>query len=133
MALVSELSIITNIEPPVLVRAFGEYLFIPLFNSNPTDLSHITNLKDFLLCIDGVIHKEVKRVYPKAYLPTFEYSETDNGDLLMFYQSKRKLCHLSVGLITGAAKHFEQKISIEHPVCMHNGADKCELVISFEE
>ncbi len=133
MAFVSALSTITKIEASLLVRGFGEYLFIHLFNSSPANLSQMNNLQDFLLCIDSVIHKEVKRVYPKAYLPTFECTEADNGDLVMFYQSKRKLCYLSEGLITGAAKHFDQVITIEHPECMHHGAGKCKLVISFEE
>ena len=62
LAYVSELSIITKIDAPTLVRTFGEYLFILLYNSSPANVSHIDNLKDFLTCIDGVIHKEVKRV-----------------------------------------------------------------------
>ena len=133
LAYVSELSIITKIDAPTLVRTFGEYLFILLYNSSPVNVSHIDNLKDFLTCIDGVIHKEVKRVYPDAYLPSFKYDETPDGDLIMFYKSKRKLCHLSEGLIAGAANHFKQSISIKHPECMHDGAEKCKLVISFED
>jgi predicted hydrocarbon binding protein len=133
LAYVSELSIITKVDVPTLVKTFGEYLFIHLFNSSPANVSHIDNLKDFLTCIDGVIHKEVKRVHPNAYLPSFKYDETPDGDLIMFYKSKRKLCHLSEGLITGAAHHFEQSISIKHPECMHDGAEKCKLVISFED
>jgi predicted hydrocarbon binding protein len=133
LAYVSELSTITKVDVPTLVRTFGEYLFIHLYNSSPAKVSHIDNLKDFLICIDGVIHKEVKRVYPEAYLPSFKYDETPDGDLIMFYHSKRKLCHLSEGLITGAAKHFKQSISIVHPECMHDGAEKCKLVISFED
>ena len=133
LAYVSELSSITKVNVPTLVRTFGEYLFIHLFNSSPIQVSHIDNLKDFLTCIDAVIHKEVKRVYPDAYLPSFKYDETPDGDLIMFYKSKRKLCHLSEGLITGAANHFKQSISIKHPECMHDGAEKCKLVISFED
>ena len=133
LAYVGELSTITQVDAPTLVRTFGEYLFIHLFNSSPAKVSHIDNLKDFLTCIDGVIHKEVKRVYPDAYLPSFKYDETPEGDLVMFYKSKRKLCHLSEGLITGAANHFKQSISIEHPECMHDGAEKCKLVISFKD
>ncbi len=133
LAYVSELSTITQVDVPTLIRGFGEYLFIHLLNSSPAKILHVDNLKDFLTCIDGVIHKEIKRVYPDAYLPSFKYDETPEGDLIMFYKSKRKLCHLSEGLITGAAHHFEQSISIGHPECMHNGADKCKLVISFKE
>lgn len=133
MALVTALSEKTNIDVPTLVKSFGEYLFSNLYQSSPANISHIDNLKDFLLAIDQVIHKEVKRVYPNAYLPSFEYSEADNGNLIMFYRSKRKLCHLSEGLIASAAKHFKQKITIKHPECMHHGADKCQLIIVFEQ
>lgn len=133
MSLVVALSEKTKIDVATLVRDFGSYLFRSLYNSCPADITHIDNLKDFLLCIDSVIHKEVKRVYPKAYLPSFDYSETPEGNLVMLYHSKRKLCHLSEGLILSAAAHFQQKITIEQPECMHNGHEKCKLVISFEE
>lgn len=132
MSLVSALSEKTKIDVPTLVRTFGEYLFIHLYKSCPTDITYIDNLKEFLLAIDSVIHKEVKRVHPNAYLPSFEYSETPEGDLVMFYQSKRQLCHLSEGLIYSAATHFGQKIAIVQPECMHNGDAKCKLIISFE-
>lgn len=132
MSLVATLSEMTNIEVNILVKTFGEYLFIHLYNNSPTSLSHIDNLKDFLISIDSVIHKEVQRVHPKAYLPTFEYDEQTNGDLIMYYQSKRKLCHLSEGLIYSAATFFKEKIIIKHPQCMHKGAEKCKLIISFE-
>ena len=133
MSLVTALSEMTKVDIPTLVKSFGEYLFIHLYNSSPAKISHIDNLKDFLFAIDNVIHKEVKRVYPKTYLPSFDYSEEENGDLIMFYQSKRKLCHLSEGLISSAAEHFNEKITIMHPQCMHEGAEKCKLIISFEK
>jgi len=133
MALVAALSAKTKIDAASLVRSFGSYLFIHLYNSSPTNLSHIDNLKDFLRIIDSVIHKEVKRVYPQAYLPSFDYSETADGNLIMYYQSKRKLCHLSEGLILSAASHFNEEVEITQPDCMHNGAEKCKLVISFKD
>ncbi|MFT5760341.1 MAG: putative hydrocarbon binding protein [Alteromonadaceae bacterium] len=133
MALVAELSEITKIDPPNLVRTFGEYLFSHLYNNSSADLSHIDNLKDFLIYIDSVIHKEVKRVYPQAYLPTFDCSDSSDGDFVMLYHSKRKLCYLSEGLILSASKHFKQPITISHPECMHDGAEKCKLIISFKD
>jgi predicted hydrocarbon binding protein len=75
----------------------------------------------------------VKRLNPQAYLPKFEYETGKNNELIMFYTSKRKLCHASVGLIKGAAEHFKQEIQISHPECMHNAAKRCKLVIDFKE
>jgi len=115
-----------------LLDAFGEHMFEKLYQNSPTDLSSINSLKDFLLAIDTVIHSEVKRVYPHAYLPTFKYPSPDANELEMHYSSKRKLCFVATGLIRGAAKKFSEKIQIDHPVCMHDGADHCELIIQFQ-
>jgi len=115
-----------------LLNDFGEYMFEDLYQNSPADLSSLTNLKDFLLAIDSVIHSEVKRVHPTAYLPSFEYHENQNGDLRLNYFSKRKLCFVATGLIRGAAKKFSEKINISHPVCMHEGDVHCELIIHFE-
>lgn len=122
----------TGLAAEKLIEAFGIYLFDKLYASNPADVSDIDNLRDFLLAIDQVIHVEVKRLHPNAYLPKFEYEEGENDDLIMYYSSKRKLCHASIGLIHGASKQFGENISIEHPECMHSGAERCKLVVKFK-
>jgi predicted hydrocarbon binding protein len=130
--MVQALSTKTGIATEELIEQFGRYLFNILYDTSPVDISKIDNLKAFLLAIDNLIHVEVKRLHPKAYLPTFEYEELDDSTLIMYYSSKRKLCHASIGLIFGAAEKFNEKISIEQPECMHEGADRCKLVISFQ-
>lgn len=121
----------SGIEVPDLLDAFGQYLFAILYENSPVDLKHITSLKDYLLMIDGVIHKEVQRLHPNAYLPKFDYDASDDSKLIMYYSSKTKLCHASVGLIKGAADQFKEEITIDHPECMHEGAERCKLVINF--
>jgi hypothetical protein len=132
IAMVKLLSEKSGIAINDLLNAFGEYMFDTLYENSPADLSSLTNLKDFLLAIDSVIHSEVKRVHPSAYLPSFKYHDSKNGDLILEYSSKRKLCYVATGLIRGAAAKFSEKITISHPVCMHNGADHCEIIIHFE-
>ncbi|PKG85818.1 guanylate cyclase [Colwellia sp. 75C3] len=130
--MVQALSVKTGIDAETLVEKFGRYLFKKLYDTSPVDISKIDNLKSFLLAIDGLIHVEVQRLHPKAYLPTFEYETVDENTLIMYYSSKRKLCHASVGLIYGAAEQFNEIITIEHPECIHQGATRCKLVINFK-
>jgi predicted hydrocarbon binding protein len=130
--MVGVLSTKTGIAIEQLIEQFGCYLFNILYDTSPVDISKIDNLKAFLLAIDNLIHVEVKRLHPKAYLPTFEYEEVGDNTLIMYYSSKRKLCHASIGLIYGAAEKFNEKISIEQPECMHEGAERCKLVINFQ-
>ncbi|WP_281558878.1 heme NO-binding domain-containing protein [Thalassomonas sp. RHCl1] len=122
-----------NIPLEKVVENFGRYLFKKLYDTSPVDVSKLDNLKDFLLAIDQVIHAEVKRLHPNAYLPKFEYEQNTPNTLTMYYSSKRKLCHASVGLILGAAKQFNEAIEITHPECMHRGASRCKLIIHFKD
>ncbi|MFG0604969.1 heme NO-binding domain-containing protein [Vibrio mimicus] len=130
LSMVAYLSEKAQIPVPDLVRAYGEYLFTHLFNSLPENYPHKSDLKTFLLSVDKVIHKEVKRLYPGAYLPQFENKVTENT-LTMNYYSKRKLCAAAEGLILGAAKRFNQPVKVSQPTCMHCGAEHCEIVVEF--
>ena len=123
----------TGIEVEKLIQAFGQYLFSTLWETCPADVSNIKTLREFLLSIHSVIHAEVQRLHPNAYLPMFEYEDGEDNDLIMYYSSKRKLCHASVGLIYGAAEQYDEEIIISHPECMHTGTDRCKLVIKFKE
>ena len=131
--MVAALSTKTNIPAGDLVKAFGNYLFEALYRSSPADISRINDLKTFLLSIDGVIHKEVKRLYPQAYLPSFSYNDPGGNTLEIFYQSDRQLCELAEGLIIGAAEHFSQPITLTHPECLHHGDKHCKIIVHFEE
>ena len=93
----------------------------------------MSSLKNFLMDIENVIHKDVKRLYPETYLPVIDFEDTgDEHSLVLLYRSKRKLCALAEGLILGASDHFNVKTTINHPVCMHKGSDHCRLELTFE-
>lgn len=132
MGMVTELSRVSGFAADFLLVEFGKFMFSRLYNNSPADVSKILTLRDFLLAIDGVIHAEVRRVHKDAYLPVFEYADGDNGELIMYYHSKRMLCTVAQGLILGASKQFNEPIEFGHPSCMHHGAEKCCFVINFK-
>ena len=131
MAIVKAASENIGIPPNKLVRQFGNFLFLHLYNSSPVSSESDLSLKEFLLKVDSAIHKEVKRINPDVYLPTFEYRSNDTNQLTIFYQSKRKLCELCHGLLEASADHFDEKISIAHDECMHRGEPRCRFDIIF--
>ena len=114
-----------------LVRALGRYM-TPRFAENyGVFFEGHNSLKEFLLTVDGVIHVEVRKLYPEAGLPEFTYDNGQPDKLTMLYKSQRKLCALAEGLIEGSAEHFNENCSINHEVCMHKGSDHCALELSF--
>ncbi len=131
MALVTELSAKTKIPASDLVRAFGKFMFPNLASKYPIFLQGQPTLKDFLKTVHDVIHVEVRKLFPEASLPVIEYEDPSPKALVILYRSPRKMCHLSEGLIEGAAEHFNTSVTINHPLCMHNGASHCRLELAF--
>ncbi len=130
-ALAAEICKVLNLDLATVVGIFGEYLFDQLDARHPVFVQQSSDLRSFLLSVDTVIHGEVLKLYQNPNLPRFSYR--DEGDtLVMNYTSERKLCILAEGLIRGAAKRFNANVDITHPVCMHDGAEHCQLNVRFK-
>ncbi len=130
---VMELSKLKNIEPPQLIEAFGVYFFPVLATKYPVFFPEGITFKEFMKSVDKIIHVEVNKLYPDAILPSMSYEDPSPNELIIIYRSPRKLCALAVGLTKGAANHFNVPITIQHPICMHKGADHCRLEVAIEQ
>lgn len=87
--------------------------------------------RSFVLTLNDIIHPEVRKLYPGADVPEFDFDS--RGELLvMGYRSPRKLCSFAEGLLLGAADHFGERLTIEQPTCMKRGDDQCVLEIAFK-
>lgn len=131
-SLITVLSNLVDVEPLQLVEAFGIYMFPVLAKKHSNFLQKGLSLKDFLKSIDRVIHVEVRKLHADASLPSITYEDPAPNQLVMLYRSPRKLCALAIGLIKGAAIHFKNKVTIQQPCCMHQGADHCRLEVHIE-
>ena len=120
-----------GISLPEALRAFGGYAFPKLIEKYPVFMEGISHPKDFLKSVDGVIHVEVRKLFPEAVTPSFEYEEPAPDRLKMRYRSKRKMCPLIDGFLDGVEKHFGMSIEREHTTCMHQGADFCDYELRF--
>ena len=114
-----------------VTRVFGRFLFDELNSKYPIFTQLTQDLIPFLKSIESVIHKEVRKLYDNASLPSISYKDEHENGITMVYSSPRKLCFLSEGLIFGAADHFKRKIELTHETCMHKGDEHCELVIKL--
>ncbi|MBI3071262.1 MAG: heme NO-binding domain-containing protein [Deltaproteobacteria bacterium] len=86
----------------------------------------------FMLTINDAIHADVRKIYPDADLPTFDFLESTPNRVVLAYRSARRLCALAEGFIAGAASHFGEDATIVHPTCMLRGDDRCVLECTFE-
>ncbi len=117
--------------PQEVLRWFGRAAMPLLAHRYPQYFRGPAPTRTFLLSVNSIIHPEVRKVYPGAVVPTFEFRDADDGSLLMGYQSPRQLCALAQGFVEGAAAHFRESITFTHLKCMHKGDESCLCHIRF--
>jgi len=116
VALLTNLSQKTEMDPQALLKAFGGYLFDTFLKQYPQFFEAHDHAFKFLESIDNHIHVEVQKLYPEATLPKFVTETTTDGDLVMTYTSERKMASLALGLIEKSTAHYghESEIAMDH-------------------
>lgn len=110
--LVTALSNATGLNTSQLVFMFGEQLFQRFSVSYPVLFGQGSNAFEFLSGVDGVIHVEVRKLYPDAELPKLECERLSANELVVRYSSPRGFADLAEGLIAGCVKHFGEPIAV---------------------
>lgn len=116
-----------------VIRWFGEQAIHSLAVRYPEFFRRAQNAREFLLSVNGIIHPEVRKVYPDADVPTFDFQDAPDGGVLMGYRSKRRLCALAQGFIEGSAKEFGETAQVEHFKCMLRGDEQCLCHVKFSK
>jgi hypothetical protein len=120
--LVGALSRRTGTSAPVLIRAFGEYLFERFHHHHGEFFDGISDSLDFLERIEDVIHVQVRKLYPNAELPRFEIERPDKDHLSMVYRSDRHMGDLAEGLIRQCIAHYGTPVAVERYALDDTGA-----------
>lgn len=115
------------------LRAFGTFCFPKLATKYPTFLEGHSTAKSFLQSVETVIHVEVRKLYPKAVTPRFDYVDTGEDQLTIRYRSDRKFCHFMEGMLEAVGTHFKETVHHKQTACLHEGADHCEFELRFEK
>jgi hypothetical protein len=117
------------------LKWFGQRAMPHLADRYPEFFKPHTGMRSFLMSLNDVIHAEVRKLYPGADVPVFEFETpagaTTNDTLIMRYRSKRKLCQLAEGFIAGASEQFGEVVTVTQSSCMLDGASECEFVCRF--
>ncbi len=113
VAMVVALSERTQIAVPDLLVIYGEHLFTRFYQLYPNFFNEVTTTFHFLKNIETYIHVEVKKLYPDAELPSFNYQQPTPDRLMMTYHSPRHFGLFALGLIRGCIHHFGESIEVE--------------------
>jgi len=130
--LVGAASQMLKVPPADVLRWFGQESMSVLAVRYPVFFSSQKSTRPFLLTLNDIIHPEVRKLYPGADVPVFDFDNSSDDMLIMGYRSERKLCALAQGFIEGAASYYKEAVRFEQTKCMLHGNDKCVFQIAFD-
>ena len=131
MKLVVAAASATNTRPDAVLRWFGRKAIPLLAEKYPVFFAGSKSARPFLLTLNEIIHPEVRKLYPGAVVPMFDFDASRPDSLLVGYRSERKLCALAQGFVEGAGDHYGEELAFEQLQCMHRGDEKCVFQIGF--
>ena len=113
--LIVNLSKKTGIDAGTLQQVFGKVAFQALLRSIPmqSGIQSAQNTLQFIRLVEEYIHVEVKKLYPEAMPPTFDFVNEQDAERIFDYNSARCMSHVCLGLIEGCADHFDDDIEIK--------------------
>jgi hypothetical protein len=116
-----------------ILRWFGRKAMPLLAEKYPSFFAEPKSTRKFLLTLNNIIHPEVRKLYPGAHVPIFDFNTSSPDVLFVGYKSERKLCALAHGFVEGAADHYNEELDFEQTQCMHRGDAKCVFKIVFRK
>jgi len=103
----------TGTSMPDALKGFGHHLAKMFQAKFPDFYASQPGIMEFVACVDGQIHVEVRKLYPDAELPRFTIVKRGADCMSVDYASCRPLGDLAVGLIEGSSAYYRQPIKID--------------------
>lgn len=130
LALVTSATTRAGRQLQAVLEGFGEFLAPHLMGGEYGPLVDPDwDLLDFLEHTEAAIHTVVRAQDPDTRPPKLRVVRPISDEILVLYESPRRLCSVAKGIIRGAARHYEQTIRISEPRCMLAGAKRCEITV----
>lgn len=128
-ALVGAAAEATGTPAPDLLEAYGAYLAPILLHVYAVLVQKEWTALDLLEHTEETIHRVVRLKNPRAQPPRLRCRRRSADELLIVYDSPRRLCAVARGLVRGVGKRYREALEIAEPRCMHRGDAACEIVV----
>ena len=113
-----------------ILNEFGKHLGHTFYDGFRSFFDRCNDFFDFVESIDEYIHKEVRKLYPDAQLPTFVVSERSADRMVLDYISPRHMEDMALGLLEGTAPYFDRNVKLVVEKT-HPSADGSRFIIEY--
>lgn len=128
--LISTASRITEVPVPALLEDFGEFIAPDLLQMYGGVINPTWKTLDVIEHTETQIHSVVRLHNREAHPPDLRCVRTSDNDVVIHYNSQRRMCDVAKGIAKGLAKYYEENISISESSCMLKGDPTCTIHIT---
>ena len=125
---------LTGLPADTLLRGYGHYFIINGLTSYLCAflLKQVHHARDLLLTMNRA-HTQLRRTADGLTPPLFHYQMVTSrpNDLVLVYESPRKLCSVLLGAIEGAAERYSEQVRVVERSCMKQGHTTCCFEVHF--
>lgn len=112
VAMVVALADITNTPVETLQELYGRHVFHRIAALYDGLAEKFSCAMDLIAHVEGVIHPNVKKLYPDAELPTFGTVSSHADELVVDYDSANPFVPLCKGLMLGAGDFYGEQLEV---------------------
>ena len=114
-----------------LLEAFGEFLVPTYLSVYGALLDSSWRTLDVIEHTEETIHRVVRMRQPGAAPPRLRVERKSPAEVVVVYDSPRRLCAVARGITRGIAKHFGESVGIVDRACMHRGDPQCLIAVTL--
>ncbi len=133
VALVSIAAKITRSSVAAILEDFGEFIAPNLVKIYMAFIVPTWKTVDLLENAEETIHKVVRMKLPGADPAILKTSRPNQDEVIIIYDSPRKMCGVAKGIARGVAKYYGESITINEPKCMLLGSPSCEIRVRLQK
>src|SRR6266850_588382 len=129
LALLAALSAQLNQPVGEVLEALGEYIVPDLLKMARFWIPPEWKTLDVIANTEQTIHETLRGEGSGTNPPRLHCRRTSADEVVISYDSPRRMCRLARGIIRGLATSYQEGVTIDEPACMLNGAPACELIV----
>lgn len=114
-----------------LLEEFGEFIAPTLLSAYKPFIRPEWKALDVLEHTENNIHRAVRLHDPEAIPPRLQFRRVSPREVVIFYESARKLCAVARGIARGVAVHYGEQVEITDLTCMLKGKPTCTIAVTL--
>ena len=131
MALVGGLAKATGKDPQDLLMEFGRFIAPTLMSAYKPFIKPGWRTLEMIEHTEENIHRAARLHDPSATPPRLQVRRVNPEQVVILYDSHRKLCSVAKGIALGVAEFYGERVEISDLTCMLRGKPTCTIAVTL--